>query len=156
MRVQIEAFGDVQVSRELLRFSERAEDASPAFRAIADLLRDSEQRQFAGGGRFASGGWAPLAAATKRSKRRNPNPRVRANAERILVATEALRDSLTKQHDPGHVELVGPRELVFGTQSPAARFHQPDPQGRRVIEVRARDRVEMVKLLQRYITVGRV
>lgn len=148
MDLQIEVFGDVQVNRKLLRFNDRAQDASPAFRTIAGNLRDWETRQFATEGAFASGGWDPLSPSTVTTKARE------GLSPRILEATGALRESLTSRTDAGHVEIIGRQELVFGTQSPSARFHQRGTSRmprRRPLEIRARDRADMVKTLQRHM-----
>lgn len=161
IEIEISIAGDVQVSRKLLRFGDRAMDASPAFHSIADLLEGSERRQFATGGRYASAGWRALADSTKKAKARSSDPTVRANAEKILEATGALMESLTADVEGvegGAVRIVDPHQLIFGTQIDYAKYHQRGrgvPQ-RRVLEVRARDRREMVKRLQRWITTGRI
>lgn len=159
MRIELDIHGDVQVRRELLRFGERATDARPAFRSIATLLRRSEQRQFATSGGYASGGWAPLAMSTVLEKQR-----LRARGESrytraILRETGALMESLTRKVDPGHIEHVEPHQLVFGTQVSYAKYHQLGTRSmprRRPVEVRAQDRVEMVKRLQRFLVTGHV
>lgn len=148
MLLDITVHGDVQVSRRLMRFGDRAQDARPAFRGIADLLRTSEQRQFASRGRYASAGWAPLAPSTLASKIR------RGESTSILEATGTLRDSLTRKTDGGHVELVEPHQLIFGSQVPYAKYHQRGTRTmprRRPLEVRGRDRQEMVKIIQRHL-----
>lgn len=160
MRIEIDVFGDKQVSRELLRFSDRAHDAEPAFQSIADLLEHSEEKQFRTGGRHASAGWDKLKAATVKAKRRSDDPVVRRNADKILVATGALMESLTADVqgvEGGAVRIVEPHQLIFGTQLPYARFHQlgKGVPRRRVLELRARDRTEMVKRIQRYLMTGR-
>lgn len=160
MRIEIEAFGDKQVSRELLRFGDRAGDASPAFHSIAELLESSEEKQFRTQGRHASAGWKKLEDATVKAKRRSSDPRVRANAAKILQATGALKDSLTADVqgvEGGSVRIIDPHQLIFGTQIGYAKFHQRGggvPR-RRVLELRARDRVEIVKRMQRFLVTGR-
>jgi phage gpG-like protein len=158
MRLDIDVYGDVQLSREMLRFSGRNLDASPAFRAVATLLRRSEKRQFTSRGRHASGGWAKLAPATIAAKRRSKDPRVRANATRILRATDELMRSLTVKRDGAHTEVVQPHQLVFGTQVDYAKYHQKGEgvPRRRPLELRGRDRTEMVKQIQRWLMTGRV
>ena len=152
MRLEISLAGDVQVSRELLRFAGRIEDASPAFRWIADDLKAWEKKQFRTKGRYASGGWADLKDATIAQKRRHPNPVVRANATNPLRATGRLMESLTGGNEE-YFELVQPHQLVVATLVPYAKFHQRGkgvPQ-RRPLEVRARDRTGMVKTLQEFM-----
>jgi hypothetical protein len=158
VKLEIEVHGDVQVSRELLRFADRQEDASPAFESIMELLRRSQERQFEGGGKHASGGWAKLKQATIDAKARSSSATVRRNTKRILVAMEALMESFTaRSHGAdGATRVIQPRQMIFGSQVRHGRFHQPDPQGRRALEVRARDRTEMVKRVQRHMVKGRV
>lgn len=159
MLLELDVFGDVQVRRKLLRFGDRARDASPAFERIADELFRIERQQFnteGGYGQFGvSSGWDELAPATIASKAASSDATVRANAENILRATDATFRSLVDEGDPGNLKDVGSQELVFGTKTEQARFHQPDPQGRRLVEVPPRDRRYLVEILQRHL-VGEV
>lgn len=148
MRLDVEIFGERQVSRELLRFGDRIEDARPAFRRIVEHLMDVEQRQFDTQGQYASGRWAPLKEETIRAKvNRGEDPR-------ILRATEALMHSLTQRGAAGQKLIITPTEMVFGTTVPYAKFHQTGtsrmPQ-RRPVEHTERDRRELVRILQRHI-----
>lgn len=153
MRLDIDLFGDVQVSRDLLRFAGRIEDASPAFQQIADDLRDLEAQQFETEGGRASGGWPTLADSTIDRKLHSPDPRVRANANTILQATGRMRRSLTDEHDPDHIEIVQPHQLVFGTTVEYARYHQlgEGVPRRRELELTEIDRRQVVRTLQAYM-----
>lgn len=147
MELKIEVFGDVQVSRKLLRWAGRVTDASPAFREIAQLLRRYERRQFTSQGAFASGGWAPDAESTVRLKA------AKGLDPRILHATGDLEQSLTGSSG-GHVEVVAAHQLVFGTSVPYARFHQTGTSRmprRRPLEIRERDRAELVRIIQQHL-----
>ncbi len=147
MLVELDVFGDTQLKRRLLRFADGATDASPAFQTIADDLRDLERRQFASQGSSASAGWAPLAPSTvTRKARLGLDPR-------ILHATGRLRASL-EGHGAGHLEIVQPHQLVFGTTVPYARHHQHGTEimpRRRPIELREQDRRQVVRTLQRHL-----
>lgn len=148
MRLELDVFGDTQLSRDLLRFGERAADASPAFRQIADDLRDIERRQFASEGGFASAGWDPLAPSTIARKA------LLGLDPRILRATGALEASLTNRGDDAHVEMIGTQELIFGTDVDYAKFHQKGTSRmprRRPIELRETDRRDIVRTLQRHL-----
>lgn len=148
MDLELSIFGDVQLRRKLLRFGEKAQDASDAFEEIADQLRLIEREQFDSEGGFASAGWAPLAPSTILRKLSRGQPLT------ILEATGRLRRSLTGEHDPGHVEIVGPQQLVFGTQVPYAHFHQTGTSQmprRRPVELRETDRRQVVRILQRHL-----
>lgn len=147
MRVEISLAGDKQVSRELLRFGERALMARPAFEAIGELLLTVEQHQFASEGRFASGGWAPLAESTLAQK----------TGPSILDETGELRASLTERGDPHQIFDVGDEYLLFGTDLDYAGYHQTGTSRmprRRPLELREEQRAEAVKILQRFITTG--
>jgi phage gpG-like protein len=159
VRIELEIHGDVQVRRELLRFAGRQEDASPAFRAVATLLRHSEERQFKTAGKHASGGWAKLKQATIEAKQRARERGEVKYTRAILRATGALMESFTRKSGGEHTEIVQPHQLIFGSQVPYARFHQrgtSDMPQRRPLEVRGQDRTEMVKRVQRYLVTGRV
>ncbi len=90
-------------------------DLSPSMRMIAEDVREMEAEQFSSAG--ASGGtpWAPLAPSTVKRKRGTGG---------ILVASGALRDSLTDSESPEHVEAIGKLSLEIGTDLPYARFQQ--------------------------------
>jgi phage gpG-like protein len=147
VQVLIDVFGDEQVNRRLLRFEDDVQDAIPAFREMAKLIRGSVYRQFYSDGAYASGGWVPLAPSTVAEKaRRGLDPR-------ILRATGKLFGSLTSG-DPGHVERMGPREFVYGTTVPYAKFHQRGTRRmprRPPLELRDQDRRELVRILQRHL-----
>lgn len=154
MLIELEIFGDVQLRRELLRFKDATADASPAFEQIlmgtgrgSFSLRKIEGKQFATQGKFASGGWTKLAPSTVAQKaRRGLDPR-------ILHATGRLSASLTGP-GPGHIEIVTPQSMIFGTEVPYARFHQSGTHRmprRRPIELREQDRRGMVRTLQRHL-----
>lgn len=152
MRLELDVFGDVQVSREILRYGEHANDARPAFRQMTQMLEQAERRQFDTQGGFASGGWAPLKPETVRAKvRKHQDPR-------ILRATGALEASLT-HGGSGARRHVGSQELIYGTDIEYARFHQHGtrrmPQ-RRPLETTKNMRVQLMKVLQRWIVRGEV
>jgi phage gpG-like protein len=153
MRIDIDLFGDVQVSRELLRFAGRIEDATPAFEQIANDLRELEAQQFDEQGKRASGGWQQLADSTIDRKLHSSDPRVRANANVILQATGRLKASLTGEWDPDHIEIVQPHQLVFGTTVPYAHYHQlgEGVPRRRELELTETDRRQVVRTLQAYL-----
>lgn len=152
MLLELDAFGDRQVDRELLRFADRAVDATPAWAQIIIDLAHLEHEQFASEGALASAGWAPLAPATvARKAAAGLDPR-------ILHATGKLAASLTEPLGGGDaIREVAPDEMRFGTTVPYARFHQLGtermPQ-RRPIELRERDRRALVQTLQRFLVTG--
>lgn len=151
MKLTIEVLGDnAALERNLLRFGERAMDASPAFGAIALLFWRTEATQFDTGGTF-SGGWEHLAESTvKQKERKFLDPR-------ILIATHALASSLSSGVAPGSVFHVGPHEMFVGSNIPYARFHQTGTRRmpmRKPVELPEPVKVEMVKLLQSYLVRG--
>lgn len=153
MRIELDVAGDKQLAREVLRLGDRAVDATPAFAKVVTDLAEHERRQFETEGGLASGGWTPLAASTIAAKR------AAGLDPRILRATGALYRSLTQPLGGGSdaIREVRPDEMRFGTSLRYARFHQLGtdrmPQ-RREIELRERDRADVVKTLQRYILTG--
>lgn len=153
MRLDLETFGEKQFSREILRVGHNAQDMRPAFDEVHELFVDVETKQFSTQGGAYSGGWKPLAGATKARKRRlNLDPR-------ILHATLRLRKSLTNKTHVDHVYRVSPDEMVVGTRVPYAGPHQKPRSGsglprRRPIEFNDRVRQSILKILQRHLLGG--
>lgn len=143
--------GEDVVSRTLERFADRSDDASPAFRAIADAFAAFERRQFESEGVAGTGSpWAPLSPRYAAWKAR------RYPGQPILVATGALRRSLTER--PLGVERIGSDYAELGSEVAYGRFHQQGdgvPQ-RRPVDLPESERRDMVKVLQRWIVTGKV
>lgn len=147
LQLDVEVFGERIMSRHMLSRADRIDDFGPAFRRIADLLRNVARKQFDSEGEYASGGWKPLAEATVERKRKaGLDPR-------ILHATGALRDSLTGR-GAGHIQKVLPQALHWGSSVAYGKFHQSGtsrmPQ-RRPFNLREPDRRAVMKELQRHI-----
>jgi phage gpG-like protein len=151
MRLEFEVHGEKLVSRNLLRLSNRITDASPAFEHIAGQLLGWEGDLFDSEGDSAGRPWAPLRKTTLDAKlRRHQDPH-------ILVATGALRDSLTMKGAEDQTIIITPSSLTFGSTVPHARFHQRGtdrtPQ-RRPLDLSEANRKAMVRTLQRHVLVG--
>jgi hypothetical protein len=154
IRFDIEMYGDRVISRELTRFGHHAMDARPAFNAIADHLIASEKQRFATKG---DGTWAELAATTRARKAASGDPQVRANANRVLVATGALRRSFTVRGAPGQVLIVEPRFMVFGSKLRTAEWHQRGTSrmpARKPLGFTEASKRKSVRMLQRWIVAG--
>lgn len=156
MRVELDIFGDVQLRREILRWGDHAQDASPAFRSILTKWIGWETRQFQSQGGYASGKWKPITKAWRDEKKR------RGLDTRILHMTGRLRRSLTLAAAVGGdaVREVKRDSLTYGTNVEYAPFHQhgnpPILARRRPVEFRDRDRASTVKVLQLWIARGKV
>lgn len=159
MQITIDVFGDVQVSRNLMRFRDRAMNMIPAFQIEADLFLRHESKQFDSQGAYASGGWAPLAASTiARKARLGQDPR-------ILHATLAMRRSLTVKGAPGQIRRIRRDSMEVGTSVkspkgfPYPAVHQRGgghvPR-RRPVEFRESDKREMIRRIQHYLVYGTV
>ena len=90
-------------------------DLSPAMELIAEDIREMEAEQFASSGAGGGTPWAALAPSTVKRKH---------GAGGILVASGALRDSLTEPDSPDHVEAIDNLSLEIGTSLPYAMFQQ--------------------------------
>lgn len=150
MRLELEAFGEQQFSRDLLRVADNSMDMRPAFDDIHDMFLTVEERQFSTEGAAFSGGWAPLAPATVEYKSRHHlDPR-------ILHATLRLRKSLTQRTHPDHVYRASADEMFVGSSveygvhhqfgAPRARLPQ-----RRPVEFDEPFKRAIVKTMQRHI-----
>ena len=118
LELTIEAFGEVELSRQLLRFKTVAEDMRPAFNDIHNDFLAVEKAQFEGQGIGPSGKWAPLADSTKAAKERaGLDPR-------ILISTEALFKSLTDPSDENHVYFHTSDTMVIRSLVDYGKYHQ--------------------------------
>jgi phage gpG-like protein len=145
LRFEFESYGDKLVSRELLHVGDRALDARPAFRLIADDFREYEKARFDSRG---EGTWRPLSASTVLGKaRRGMDPR-------ILHATGRLRASLTEKNDPDSYERIFPDFMLFGSSVPYAHFLQTGTRkmpARKPLGFTEAQKVTTLKRLQRFI-----
>jgi phage gpG-like protein len=152
VRLDLDVFGDEQISRELLRFSAHAGNAQPAFHKIAQDMREQIKEQFGTEGDRGSGGWAPLKEATiaaKASAGLDPH---------ILQATHSLMESLTGSAGD-HIEEITDDSLLFGSSDPKGRFHQKGTSrmpARKPVDFTELDRRGFVRTLQKYIVHGTV
>lgn len=121
LAIGYEVTGAEEVQHHLLAIGDRAKDARPAFRVLAEQFRRSEELLFEAEG---GGEWPPLKLATIEQKAS------RGLRPEILQATGALKDSLTRREAEGATEYMTPEELVFGTAlttesgAPYPFFHQ--------------------------------
>jgi phage gpG-like protein len=150
VRLDLDVFGDEQISRELLRFSARAGNAQPAFHKIAEDMREQIGQQFATEGERGSGGWEPLKEATiaaKASAGLDPH---------ILQATHSLMESLTGTGGD-HIEEVTDDSLLFGSSNAYGKFHQKGTSrmpARKPVDFTELDRRGFIRTLQAYIVEG--
>ncbi len=148
LRFEFEAHGDKLVSREILDMGDRALDARPAFRLIADDFRQFERARFDSRG---EGTWRPLAPSTIAEKAR------KGQDPRILHATGRLRASLTEREDPDAYERIFPNFMLFGSSVPYAHYLQTGTRkmpARKPLGFTEEQKVTTLKHLQRYIVHG--
>lgn len=152
MLIHLDVFGDVQLSRELLRWRHAADDMRPALRDVADYFFAVAGRQFKTEGGFASGGWAPLTPTYQAWKAQHFPGRG------ILERTGVMLRSLTEEGAEGNVVVIEPDRLVWGTAVEYAPFHQLGTRKmaqRRPVELRNQDRNKVPKILQNFLATGR-
>lgn len=160
MIVTIEAFGEAQVSRELLGLSIRGDDPTPVFAAVRERFFQLEEKQFdSQGAEGAAGTWAPLAPSTVASKA------AAGMDPRILHATLTLRDSLTKESSEyARYERMGNayyHELFIGSAVPYGVYHQSTQPRHKLprrppVSIPEPEKVEWLKMIQRFIVTGEV
>lgn len=150
MRLELEAFGETQFSREILRVGQNAGNMRPAFDEVHDLLRKTSSEQFSSQGRY-SGGWTPLAPATVAYKARN------GLDPRILHATLRLRNSLTQKNARDHVYRATADEMFAGSRVPYGVHHQFGTERmprRRPVELTEIVKQKILKILQAHLVSG--
>lgn len=148
MKLELDAYGDVQFSRELLRVGQNARDMRPAFDSVEALMRGVSSKQFSSQGKAFSGGWAPLAPSTVARK-------ARAGLDkRILHATLRLRRSFTDKNHKDHVYRATADEMFVGSRVPYGVYHQKGTDRmprRRPFELDEATRKRVVRILQSHI-----
>lgn len=150
MQLRLEVFGDVQLSRDLTRWAHAAEDMSPAFADIYDDFRKVERRQFDSEGSYGSGGWAPLRPSTVASRSGSAHPILRS----VGADSGRLRRSLTTKGARDAIARLTSDELVMGTKTPYAQFHQRGTKHmprRRIVELTEADKKRWAKIIQAYL-----
>lgn len=153
LTLQIESYGETIVKRSLLRFAEDLENPRPGLEAVADLLRHDVEEQFDTEGGHASGGWQALS-----DKRVEEKARLGLDP-RILRASGALMESLTRKFDSRHIERLSGASLTFGSNVLYGVYHQSSlPRTvipfRPPIALTEEDKREMVKAMQAALAKG--
>lgn len=149
LRLTFDFYGDVQLDRTLERFADHAEDATPAWEAMAERFATVERRQFRTEGRASSAGWAPLSPNYAAWKARH------YPGEPILQREHDLVRSLTER--PFGVERIEPDAMWLGSDVFYGKFHQhgtPRMPRRRPVEFTETERRRWAKILQRFIVTG--
>ena len=133
----IESHGDKAAARAVALLGKRGEDPRPAFAQMQDDLRAAEVEWYDSHG---EGSWPHLDERTLENKQRQGYP------PEPLVATGALRRSLTVKRGQKGIRSATKTRLRFGTRVPYAVFHQEArgvPQRRPLVPVDQRTRRKM-------------
>lgn len=149
VEIRFTIFGEEQVARTLGRIEAAPEDARPVFEEWRTRFLRLERRQFATEG-INSGGWAPLSPRYARWKAKH------YPGKTILRRTDELWRSLTVGPE---VNVIEPTYMVLGSAVEYGRYHQkgtPRMPRRRPVELPEAERREWVKIMQRYIVLGRI
>lgn len=153
VRIELNVLGETQINRRLMRWSVRAADFAPVFEGILEFLERVEEAEFESEGAYAGSPWAQLAASTVVAKERaGLDPR-------ILHATLALRNSLTKSDDPEAIRIATPSMMVFGTTVPYGKYHQSGTSRmprRRPVDLTEKNKAAIIRAMQFWITRGGV
>lgn len=115
---EIEVHGVPIVRRRLLRFADRAMDATSAWEGVARILRRAVGLNFETYGAYGGSPWRALKPATRARKlREGLDPR-------ILRATGRLFESFVNEASPDHIYEPGPQEFRWGSRVPYGVYHQ--------------------------------
>jgi hypothetical protein len=158
LAIRIDVLGETQISRKMLRFASRATNNIPVFELIHGYLRDISERQFASAGASSGKPWEPLRSSTIQRKARSFDAKTKENADRILHATETLRNSLVNAGDANQIRTITPTVMVYGTKVSYGPFHmKPGPHDRAVrrpVDLTEKQKLVIVKTLQMWIARG--
>jgi phage gpG-like protein len=142
VRIEADFFGEDLVASKIAGVGERATDLRPAFREMAQILRENATRQFESAGGHGSGGWAPLAPSTRRRKEGA------GLSEGILQMTQRLRESLTTDSSPDAIVDYDRESFKFGTRVSYTKYHQSGTSRmprRRVLETTKAERKQITR-----------
>lgn len=114
MYLTIEAFGEQEMARKLLKLSDRAKDMRPGFDKVHEAFLRDEAKLFDSQG---NGEWAPLAPTTLAYKQEH------GLDTRIMFATGDLYNSLATAGDPNHIYEVTPQSMFIGSRIGYGVFH---------------------------------
>lgn len=153
MTLVIEAFGETEVSRTLLRFADNAADMSEAFDEVHEEFIAAEKAQFEGQGVGPSGPWAPLAPSTAAAK-----ARLGIDSRILYGATGNLMASLTGSGSDA-VYTKAADSVVFGSNTDYGKYHQSRQprtrlKRRPVIDLSDATKTSWLKILQRHLMTG--
>lgn len=155
MIVDFEVYGHRQISRELMRLSEFAGDAGPAWEKIVELMKEDIGEQFDTAGASMSGGWAPLKPVTiERKAREGLRPE-------IMRATDRLLESLTDDRGSDQSLVIERFGFEFKSLVDYGAYHMgPAKDGSRParppVDFTETQRRKYVKVLQAYLMGGEI
>lgn len=159
MKFQFEVKNERDVSVKLGEMGERARDARPAMRKVADILATGVRESAETHGGHVSETWPPLAESTRERKARQGLP------PEALRATGALLASL-EGHTAQTIHRVNKQSAVVGTKVPYARYHQRGFSAsfgkvgkrgvprRKLVGIARTDRENALELIQNYLVRG--
>lgn len=139
-------------ARQLRRFSDHLQDATPAFAAMAEYqVKTVNARQFAEKGTPETGGrWSPLSPPYARFK-----ARVRPGRPLLVFDGDLKREMTIPGKGVYEIRRSG---MTVGTDLPYARYHQngtPTMPARPLMGTpREADTRQFEKILQRFIVTG--
>jgi len=105
------------LAKRLAAMTTAAENLTPAWREIVKVLERMVDVNFTTEGSFSRAPWPPLSPRYAEWKARHYPGR------RMLRRTDELYESLVRR-GKGHVEIITPTALVWGTRVPYAIYHQ--------------------------------
>lgn len=149
----IEAFGEKEMSRTLLRFADNAADMSVAFDEVHDEFIAAENAQFAGQGVGPSGPWAPLAPSTAAAK-----ARLGIDSRILYGPTGNLLASLTGTGSDA-IYTKSADSAFFGSNVDYGKYHQSRAARTRLprrplVDLTNSTKATWMKILQRHLVTG--
>lgn len=153
--------GDRQARALLRQMSARADDASPAWPAVGDVIAEQVGLQFDSEGSHFGTPWDPRKPPTARTEQPGEQGfdplRPDFGGGPLLVETGRLRDSFTSR--PMSVEQYARQRAVFGSDDYRAPFHHDgtsDTPARPILRATDDLAEDVSDVLARYIIEGRI
>lgn len=145
--IRIEFAGLDKAIARLEEMARRLRDLRPAWRSVLSYLKRATEQTFASQGARIGQQWAPLTEDYERRKS------VVYPGQPILRASDAMFRSLVDGTSDS-IEEITDRELVYGTRTRHARYHQdgtPRMPKRQILAVTDQDRREIKRIVRTHL-----
>lgn len=122
VEVRVKTYGQTAIRRRLVRATFAVADHHDGLERAARLIEHQIRANFNLQGTASGPRWKDLAPSTREQKRRSLNARTRANADRVLRASDRLMRSF-RPGSPDAIRVLTATLLELGSRVPYGKYH---------------------------------